>query len=268
MPRPRVYKTDAIVLRQRKLGEADKIVTLFSSYRGKVDAVAKGIRRTRSRLGGHLEPLTHGSYLLAEGRDLDIITQAETIEGFPTLRSDLERVSRGLYCAELVDRLLPDRSEANPAFRLLLATLERLDREIEIDQAVRFFEMRRLDELGYRPQLETCSVCSSKIEPVENFWSNGAGGVVGPECSQKITEYRPLTVNALKVLRLLQRASFAEVARVRIAGDLAEELEGCLAGHIEYVLERQVKSAGFVATLRRNQAPTPAAIPAVPYNPG
>ena len=71
MPRPRVFKTQAIVLRQRKLGEADKIVTLFSAQRGKLDAVAKGVRRTKSRLAGHLEPLTLGSYLLAEGRELE-----------------------------------------------------------------------------------------------------------------------------------------------------------------------------------------------------
>src|SRR5687767_1549398 len=126
MPRPRVYKAQAIVLRQRKLGEADKIVTLFSAYSGKIDAVAKGVRRTKSRLAGHLEPLTLGSYLLAEGRELDILTQAETIDGFPALRTDLERLSRGLYCAELVDRLTPERSEASKVFRLLQSTLSLL----------------------------------------------------------------------------------------------------------------------------------------------
>ena len=89
MPRPRVYKTQAVVLRQRKLGEADKIVTLFSPSRGKIDAVAKGVRRTKSRMSGHVEPLTFGPYLLAEGRDLDIITQAETVEAFGALRADL-----------------------------------------------------------------------------------------------------------------------------------------------------------------------------------
>ena len=101
MPRPRVYKTEAIVLRQRKLGEADKIVTLFSPQKGKIDAVAKGVRKTRSRISGHVEPLTFGSYLLAEGRDLDIVTQAETVEAFPGLRADLERLGRGLYCCLL-----------------------------------------------------------------------------------------------------------------------------------------------------------------------
>src|SRR5919106_1193349 len=146
MPRPRVYKTQAIVHRQRKLGEADKIVTLYASHYGKVDAVAKGVRRTKSRLAGHLEPFTLGSYLVAEGRDLDIITQAETVDAFPLLRADLERLSRGLYCAELVDRLTPERSEGNPIFRLLAETLAILSSENQVDLAVSRFELRLLDE--------------------------------------------------------------------------------------------------------------------------
>src|SRR5438552_5193634 len=202
MPRPRVYKTQAIVLRQRKLGEADKIVTLFCANKGKVDAVAKGVRRTRSRLAGHVEPLTYGAYLLAEGRDLDIVTQAETVESFPSLRVDLERLSRGLYCAELTDRLLPERSEAYPIFRLLLTTLERLDSGEAYDLAVRHFEMRLLDALGYRPQLDVCSICGSKLEAVANFWSNAAGGVIGRACNHDFSEAEPLSVAALKVMRL------------------------------------------------------------------
>ena len=127
MPKPRVYKTQAIVLRQRKLGEADKIVTLYTAYGGRLDAVAKGVRRTKSRLAGHLEPLTLGSYLLAEGRELDIVTQAETIDPFPGLRNDLDRLGRALYCAELVDRLTSERSESTPIFRLLHETLSYID---------------------------------------------------------------------------------------------------------------------------------------------
>src|SRR3990172_155880 len=135
MPRPRVYKAQAIVLRQRKLGEADKIVTLFCAHKGKLDAVAKGVRRTKSRLAGHLEPLTLGSYLIAQGRDLDIVTQAETGGAFRGLRDDLQRLSRGLYCAELVDRLTPERSEGHPVFLLLRDTLSRLSARDELDLA-------------------------------------------------------------------------------------------------------------------------------------
>ncbi len=251
MPRPRVYKTQAIVLKQRKLGEADKIMTLFCANRGKVDAVAKGVRRTKSRLAGHLEPLTLGSYLVAEGRELDIITQAETVDAFAPLREDLERLSRGLYCAELVERLLPDRSEANPVFLLLKDTLERLCREEQYDLAVRWFEMRLLDDLGYRPSLETCAVCDRRLEPVQNYWSTAAGGVVGPECVAEGLQLSPLSLNGLKVLRLLQRSPFAEAARVRVSPTLGGEVEDCLAGHIRYVLEREVRSARFVQDLRR-----------------
>lgn len=252
MPRPRVYKTQAVVLRQRKLGEADKIVTLYSSHHGKIDAVAKGVRRTKSRMAGHLEPLTLGSYLLAEGRELDIVTQAETIDAFPGLRSDLDRISRGLYCAELVDRLTPERSEGNPIFRLLVETLAFLDQTTEIDLAVRRFEMHFLDLLGYRPAMTRCAVCDRRLEPVLNFWSPAAGGVVGPECADDSLQLAPLSVNALKVLRVLQKASFADAARIRLTPDLQQEIEASLEAQVHFVLEREVRSARFVETLRRD----------------
>jgi DNA repair protein RecO (recombination protein O) len=252
VPRPRVYKTQAIVLRQRKLGEADKIVTLFSSHHGKIDAVAKGVRRTKSRMAGHLEPLVLGSYLLAEGRELDIVTQAETVEGFPGLRADLDRISRGLYCAELVDRLTPERSEGNPIFRLLSETLAVLDQRPDIDLAVRRFEMHFLDLLGYRPAMEACAVCDRRLEPVLNFWSPSAGGVIGPECADGSLSLAPLSVNALKVLRVLQKASFADAARIRLSPELMREIETCLEAQVHFVLEREVRSSRFVETLRRD----------------
>jgi len=254
MPRPRVYKTQAIVLRQRKLGEADKIVTLYCSHLGKVDAVAKGVRRTKSRLAGHLEPLTLGSYLIAEGRDLDIVTQAETVDAFPALREDLERLSRGLYCAELVDRLTPERSEGNPLFRLLHEALGVLSREEALDLAVRRFEARLLDELGYRPNLEACAICGRRLEPVDNFWSATAGGAVCPGCADDSLRLAPLSLNALKMLRLLLRATFEEAARIRLSAALAAEVESCLTDQLRYVLEREVRSARFVETLRRDAA--------------
>lgn len=254
MPRPRVYKTQAIVLRQRKLGEADKIVTLYSSHYGKVDAVAKGVRRTKSRLAGHLEPLTLGSYLLAEGRDLDIVTQAETVDPYPALRADLERISRGLYCAELVDRLTPDRSEGAPIFRLLQETLEYLNGSAEYEIATRRFEMRLLGELGYKPSLIDCAVCGTRLEAIANFWSADAGGAICPGCADDSLRLAPLSVNALKMLRLMQRSAYEEAARVRISSQLAAELESCLGDYVRYVLEREVRSAGFVETLRRHPA--------------
>jgi DNA repair protein RecO (recombination protein O) len=252
VPRPRVYKVQAIVLRQRRLGDADKIVTLYCDYRGKLDAVAKGVRRTRSRLAGHLEPLTLGSYLLAHGRELDIITQAESVALFRALRADLDRLGRGLYCAELVDRLLPERSEGHPVFLLLRDLLQRLDSRPETDLAVRYFETRLLGELGYAPALDACAGCSSALQAEMNVWVPLAGGVFCPRCARREAgPVAPLSVNALKVLRLLQRAPFDEVARLRLPAELAREVEGHLTRHVHLVLEREVRSARFLEALRR-----------------
>ncbi len=255
MPVPRVYKTTGIVLRQRRLGEADKIVTILTANLGKLDAVAKGVRRPRSKLAGHVEPLTYTSFMLARGRELDIVTQAQTVEVFPSLREDLERTGRALYAAELVERFTPERQESYPVFRLFLETLRRLSTEERLDMTVRFFEMRLLSHLGYQPQMEECVLCGASLKPVTNGWSAEAGGVLCPTCAAKAPMSRPLSVNALKVMRLLQKGSFAEVMRIRTAPDLEAELERHLREYVLYVLERDVRSARFIETLRRTPAP-------------
>ena len=252
MPQPpRVYKTPAIVLRQRKLGDADKIVTLYSANYGKLDAVAKGVRRITSRLAGHVEPLNHGSYLLARGRNLDIVTQAQTIEAFQPLRDDLDRLSCALYAVELVDRFTEERSENFALYRLLLDTLRRLAERDDLDLILRFFEMALLGAMGYQPELRQCVTCGRALQAEANAWSPGAGGVVCPRCQPGETRLRPLSVNALKVLRLLQSGGFQEVARVRVAPELAAELERHLREAVRYVLERDVRSAAFVDAVRR-----------------
>src|SRR5262245_34376731 len=126
MPAPRVYKTPAIVLRHRRLGDADQILTLYTANLGKIEAVAKGVRKAKSRLGGHVEPLTQAMFLLAKGRSLDVVTQVETTEPFAGVREDLDRMSRGLYACELLDKCTEPHSENFGLYRLLLDTLRRI----------------------------------------------------------------------------------------------------------------------------------------------
>jgi len=119
MARPRVYKTEAIVLKRINLGEADNIITLYTPNFGKIRAVAKGVRRPKSKLGGHLDLLTQSALLLAQGQNLDIITQAQSIESFLTLKSDIKRISCAFYIAELVDQFTVEHVENYPIYRLL-----------------------------------------------------------------------------------------------------------------------------------------------------
>lgn len=260
MPQPpRVYKAPAIVLRQRRLGDADKILTLYSAHLGKVDAVVKGVRKTKSRMAGHVEPLTHATFLLAKGKTLDIVTQAETIEPFQELRDDLERLSRGLYVCELIDKFTEPHAENFGLFRLLLDTLRRIATRDDIDTPVRYCEMALLAEMGYTPELDECVRCRATLEPVTNYWSAGAGGVVCSRCRVEEAALRPVSANALKLLRLLLHGRFSDVARVKIDADLALELERALGEYVRWVLERDVRSAAFIDTIRKRRSPRAAA---------
>jgi len=251
MTTPRIYKTEAIVLRQRKLGEAGKIITLYTPNYGKLDAVAKGVRRPKSRLAGHLEVLTHTAVMLAHGRNLDIVTQAQAMESFAPLRADLHRLSRALYAAELVDRFSPEGAESYHVFQLLLATLRRLTAARNVDTVLRHLEMQLLTLSGFQPQLARCVNCERALAATPNYFSPAAGGVLCPSCGPEAAGSRPLSLNALKVMRLLQSGSFAELSRVRIGPDLAQEVEMHLRAYLIHVLERDVRSVAFIDRLRR-----------------
>src|SRR5688572_30354401 len=109
MPAPRMYKTEAVVLRQRRLGEADRILVIYTPALGKLEVKARGVRKTTSRMSGHLQPLTRCVLQLAQGHVSDVVAGCETLESFQPLREDLDRLSRALYAAELVDRMVPER---------------------------------------------------------------------------------------------------------------------------------------------------------------
>lgn len=250
MSRPRLVRTEAIVLRRHDLGEADRIVTLYTLNHGKIRAVAKGVRRPTSKLGGHLELFTHSQVLLARGRNLDIITQAETLTPFLGLREDLWRAGQAYCAAELLDRLTEEQLENQAIFRLLVQTLGRVAEVRRPDLAVRFFEIQLFGLLGYRPELRHCVRCRQPIEPAETGFSVSEGGVLCPVCQEAICLARPLSLNGLKVLRLFQQGDWAMVNRLRLDPAITEEVELLLRAYTQYVVESQLKSTAFVASLR------------------
>jgi len=251
MATPRLYKTEAIVLRQRRLGEADRILTLFTPGYGKMDAKAKGVRKTTSRMSGHLQPLTRCLVQLAQGHISDVITGCDTLESFQKLRDDLQRLSRALYAAELIDRITPERSPGFAAYRLLLETLRRLERAESVDLVLRYFEMRLMDHAGFRPELGRCVGCGSALQPEQNHFAPQSGGAVCRACVPGMLGARPLTLEGLKVLRLLQRGTYNDIARLKMPAALAQEVERHLRSYIVCVLERDVNAGSFIERLRR-----------------
>jgi len=262
--KPHVYTTEAFVLKRMDFGEADRILTLLTPREGKVRAIAKGVRRTTSRMAGHLELFTRTSLLLAQGRDLDIITQSEARERFDHLRAALWHGTYAFYAAELVDRFLEDQGEHQRVYYLLLDTFRRLDRDAAvagespshpaegaIALILRYFEIHLLEYLGYRPAFHRCASCGTLLEPVENGFSAVLGGVVCPRCIQHAQ--RSLSLPALKVLRLLQTTEWDALPRLRLGAGLQGELEQILYLLIRYHLERDLKSLDFLQVLRGHQ---------------
>ncbi|MEK7681384.1 MAG: DNA repair protein RecO [Chloroflexota bacterium] len=255
MAAPRLYKTEGIVLRRSDMGEADLLLTFYTPFYGKLRAVARGARRPSSKLAGHVELLARGLFLLARGQNLDTFSQAECVEPFAALRDDLESVGRALYVAELLDRFTPDGAENRLLYQLLVETLRRFP--AGGDMAVRFFEVQALVLSGFRPDLHTCVECGAAVTPGHHLFSASGGGVLCPRCRDQEPVVRPLSLNALKVLRLLDRGDYAEAARLRISAELAGEVEQALRQYIWYLLEREVKAISFMDRVRRGE-PDPA----------
>ena len=263
MPVPHLYKTEAIVLRQHSLGEADRILTLLTPTFGKLDVKARGVRKTSSRMTGHLQPLTRIATQLAQSRSgIDVVAGCQSLETFITMREDLQRLSRGLYAAELVYRFAAERVEAYATYQLLLETLRRLDtpetsEESKLDAGLRYFEMRLLDQAGFRPQLDRCVTCDQPLRPADSFFVPGEGGVVCADCAPGAPGLRRLSPEGLKLLRLLQNRPYGELERVRIPPDVLREVEHHLRSYIVYVLERDINAAAFLERLRRGEAFVP-----------
>lgn len=247
MPAPRIYKTEAIILRHQDLGETDRIVTAFTPRLGKIRFVAKGVKRPRSRLAGHLDLLCQTSLLLAHGRNLDIVTQAQVANHFPGLRSNLACIAQGLHAAELVDRFMAENVEHSVTYYLLQATLAHLGTPSPKELVLRRFEMRLLEQIGYRPQLHRCIGCDDELVESAYFTSSG-GGVLCNICRATEVMVRPLSNAALRLLRSLQGR---QEMRIVTSNEAVEEVEGVLRQYLVYLGECELHSAGFIDTLRR-----------------
>ncbi len=250
--RARSLRAEAVVLRHTDYGEADRLLTLYTPQLGKARALAKGVRKLTSRKAGHLEPFTYVKLQLAQGRDLWIITQADTLRPYLSLHEDLILTGHAAYVIELLDRLTYEDDLGNPSlFRLLTDTLDRLASGGDAWLAIRYFEMRLLDGLGYRPRLFECANCGREILAEDQFFSYTAGGVICPRCGQGLPNILSISVDGLKYLRHFQRSDYAGASRARPEPEVRRELETLMQGYFTYLLERQLNTPEFLKRIRQ-----------------
>jgi DNA repair protein RecO (recombination protein O) len=229
-------RTDqGIVLRSYPFGESHKVVVLISANRGKLRTVAKGVRKTKSRFGGRLEPFTHVEVVLYEGRELDTITQVEVIEAFPHLRLDLDAVGAAATMTEVVDLVSQEDEPSSAAFLALRRGLTALEAGERGPDVLSVFLLSIADALGLAPALDHCASCGG---PAPARFSFPAGGAVCDACAPGgSVRLRP---GVLEHLTTLRRGADPDPAT-------ADDALGVVRRFVEYHLERRLGSVGVLS---------------------
>ncbi|HEX2089127.1 MAG TPA: DNA repair protein RecO [Actinomycetota bacterium] len=239
-----LYKEQGIVLRSMKLGEADKILTILTQGSGKVRAVAKGIRRTTSKFGGRLEPLTHVSLMLYRGRNLDTVTQCEILHPFRSVRSSFERIAAGETMVEAVDKVAEEHERNVRLFLLLLAGLRSLEGQPRDAAAVaESFLLKLLSLSGFHPSLSACAACG--LPGPHEWFAASQGGVVCRTCAEN--DAARTSQPALQWLDTLAGVDLNGAGEVIPEPRIRSEGRAILYGYAEYHLERRMRSFALLA---------------------
>ncbi|MFA4996126.1 MAG: DNA repair protein RecO [Patescibacteria group bacterium] len=238
-------RTSGIVLKRMNFGEADRILTIFTERFGKVKAIARGVRKGRSKLAGHLEPFMLLDLQLYEGKTFYTVTGSEIKSDFSEIHTELKKTSQAFYLAELVDRFLPDHQGSDEVFNLFCRALQYLNKN-EKNLFLRIFELKIIEASGFYPELYECVHCKNKLEEESNFWDAVEGGVICGDCQKKFHHGKKISNQLIKLLRLIEKSDFSILEKLKISNEVEEEAEEILSTYIASVLERELKSKGFM----------------------
>jgi len=269
-----VYKVEAVVLRHQPVGEADRVLTLFTREYGKMRVSARGVRKTTSRLAGRVQPFTHGRLLLARGRTLDVVAQGDVVRAYAGLQQDLLRSAYAAYIVELVDRFLADRDRHPEVFDAVLdafAVIEGAD-EDEAEVYALWFSLHLADSLGYRPEMDRCVACGRPL-PTGGMsaddaagraaeggrgaawaFSPGSGGALCPACAARAPAAVRAAPGVLATGAYLLRGTAERARRLRVAERPRRQLAGLVQAHLEYHLDGRLRAPAVITRLRQATA--------------
>ncbi len=242
------YKDLGIILKSQDFFETDKIITILTKKKGKIRAIAKGVRRLTAKLAGSLEPFSLTNLVLVEGKkDLDIICGAEIVSSFKDLRQSLKKTAAAFFLCELVDKLTGEKEPHANIFEKLKKALGKLNskKSLDLELVTDYMMINVLADLGYRPEIKKCQNCGGKITAVggKNFFSPKLGGVLCPKCSSKGNQALSVSIETLKILKLFLEYDINIIDRIS-PKDTAE-LSKILERFLEYISEKKINSSKF-----------------------
>ena len=235
------------MIRVRNLGEADRIVTLYTKERGKLNTVARGARRIRNRLLSPTQVFTHGRYLIFPGKGLHNLSQADIVHSGQAIRDDLEKFAYASYVTELLDALTAEEDPTDRIFPLLAATLS-MGEGGRFKLAVRAFEIRLMRELGYEPELYQCLHCRQTLKSNVSFTEQG--GALCEKCVGHVPGSMSLTNGTWELMKRLLEWEFSRLTVLHPDTSNETELRRVMRSYLDYRLEYPLKSLDFLETLQ------------------
>lgn len=272
------YKTKGIILKRRNFGEADRILTIYSENEGKITVIAKGVRRTRAKMVGHVELFYELNLQLAEGKNFDILCGAEIINEFSHLRENEHLTNIAYLLSEVLDSLTHENEKNLELYDLLKKSLLRLDdlyttsevksalsrealakwentskvREVvckssnRINLLVPYFLYKIFQIQGHEPHSEVCSKCRQKLAEDKNYFSNQFGGVICTNCVNSDLNAQKISSSSIKLMRLFSQNPIEILDKINVDDKIEKELQGILINFGQYIIEKPLKSVRFL----------------------
>jgi len=245
-----IIKTEGFVLKNKKMGEADSLLTIFTRKLGKISAVAKGARKPKSQLLAGIQPFCYSEFVIYKGKNLYQVSSCDPKQIFYNIREDIDRLAYGAYILELVEAVITEGQTNNRLFNLMGKTLSILTlEEIQMQTVIRAFELKLLHYSGYKPQFTGCVSCGSK-EGKEFRFSVGQGGILCSQCYNEDIYAGKISETTIRLANYLLSKEINEVHKLKINNFLNNELKSLLKKYImEHINKYHFKSLELVDKL-------------------
>lgn len=242
-------KTEGIILRTVDYGEGNKILTVFTKEMGKIGMMARGARKTKSRLAAVSQPFILAHFIYQTGSGLAVLNQGEIISAFPRVRSDLHKTAYATYLLELTDRLTEDKERASLLYGNLLSSLSQIENDKDAEIIARIFELKILAMHGYKPNFGHCSSCDKNMAPW--FFSIREGGLLCYACRNHDPYALSLGEGVPKLLSLFQEIDITRLGQIQIKDQTKVQLRKLSQLLIEEYAGVHLKTRRFLAQLEK-----------------
>lgn len=247
------HVTDAVVLNSTDFGESDKIVTFYTLSFGKLKGIAKGAKRSKKRFGINLEPFSLVRLHFFEKKEDSLVrvSACDLLDPFQGIRDDLFKIAHGSYMIEVVEKMAPERERHPELFRLLTDFLGILEERGMNEDLLRVFEIRLLDDLGFRPHLSDCVICHRPFSrSIDIRFSPEKGGVVCRGCARALLQTMPVSMGTIKTLEMALKIDPLKVPRLVFNRDARDESKNILRGFIRFHIGKELKSLEFIEKIK------------------